>query len=100
MFYIRALLKKILFEELYVAAAYKLKGHIIMGILPEVVSKAADMVETAQSAGCRDDWIDRVIGEIHKEQEHYKLIQNARTLKTQLEEQLRISRISKNRGEN
>lgn len=74
----QGLLKNILLEELYVAA-YKLKGHIVMDILPEVVSKVVHIVEIAQNVGFRDDWIDRVSGEIHKEREHWELIQNAQT---------------------
>lgn len=58
--------KKLFFKELYVAA-HKLEEHTILNILPAVVSKIANTVETAENVGLWFELINRVIGEIHKE---------------------------------
>lgn len=45
----------------------------------------ADAIEGAKVVGIQIDRLDGFIGEIHKEREHYELIQNAQSLKFTVE---------------
>lgn len=63
--------------ELY-DAAFKLKEHIPLVILSEVIFEVVVVVVAAKNICFKVNWIDRVTKEIHKERELYELLQNSK----------------------
>lgn len=61
-------LKKLLLKQ-FCDATFKHTEHTVMNISSKVIFEVSHAVEASKNVCFRVDWIDREIGEIHKEQE-------------------------------
>lgn len=70
----------LLLEDLY-CATIKLEKCTVLNITTELISEVAEAMGNVESVRIKIDWLDKLVGEIHKERGYNELVHKANRLR-------------------